>query len=464
MPIDKTTTPFSASNSVEDIVVFGAGSGSEGVQEAVARRNWRVAAYIDNNPALQGGMVRGLPVFAPEQVFQMQPAAVVAASMHQEAMAKQLVELGFPVEKIWFYGYSNVKSAGQIYRPNLTNQANPKAAQALEPIFKSNTWKTLQIGLTDACNLFCAHCSRTPRMASKPEFLSLPAFTRYLQAFDPAVHPELLLSDFGETTLVPELPQYLLTARNLGWKDIGFFTNGATLFPELFENLIGNGLLTSLTVSVEAVCPDMYRRIRGRNVNQLLAFLAMVRDIADVSGSPFKLKLNVTCMRMNENEWEPILELAARYRACQVNYACMFPFYTDSNPPEGKVCVPEQQITTADPSRLASTFASLVERGASLGVHVEPAVHLPNSATNKHTVAQPLCCPHPLAWTQVGLDGSVYPCCQVGKRYSLGNAGSQSFQQILRSPRATTFYAGLLPAGAPLEPCRLCGVLAGYNY
>ena len=65
------------------------------------------------------------------------------------------------------------------------------------------TWETLQIPLTENCNLLCLHCTRTRKFIEK--HIPQDEFKTHLAKFSPYKFENILLSDFGEPFLRKDL-------------------------------------------------------------------------------------------------------------------------------------------------------------------------------------------------------------------------------------------------------------------
>ncbi|MGD9559028.1 MAG: nucleoside-diphosphate sugar epimerase/dehydratase [Oscillospiraceae bacterium] len=82
------------------IVIFGHSHASEALVDALAARGYAVCAILDNNPAKQGAVYRGVPLMAPEGVraFSQSDVLVLVVSRFFAAMQAQLRTLGYAGE------------------------------------------------------------------------------------------------------------------------------------------------------------------------------------------------------------------------------------------------------------------------------------------------------------------------------------------------------------------------------
>ena len=116
----------------------------------------------------------------------------------------------------------------------------------------------------------------------------------------------------GEPLLRPDIPDFIRLARDLGLIDIMLITNGVLLTWDMGRELIEAGL-TRLMVSLDAVRPETYRRIRRggqleRTVGNVLNFLdlrrEMGRDLPLVRVSFIRMSFNEDEKNDFENFWQ----------------------------------------------------------------------------------------------------------------------------------------------------------------
>lgn len=91
----------------KEIYIFGHCSASEKLADLLIEKGYHVVAFLDNNPAKQGGEYQGIPVISPPEITgrDMTRMLICIVSRAYESMAKQLRELGYPgrVEKLADY-------------------------------------------------------------------------------------------------------------------------------------------------------------------------------------------------------------------------------------------------------------------------------------------------------------------------------------------------------------------------
>ena len=91
----------------KEIYIFGHCSASEELAVLLIEKGYRVTAFLDNNPAKQGGESQDIPIISPLEITQRDMARmfICIVSRAYESMARQLRELGYSgrVEKLADY-------------------------------------------------------------------------------------------------------------------------------------------------------------------------------------------------------------------------------------------------------------------------------------------------------------------------------------------------------------------------
>ena len=143
---------------------------------------------------------------------------------------------------------------------------------------------------------------------SRETFLALSA------AF-PAIEA-LILNGVGESLLHPDLEEFIRIAREAmpqeSW--IGFQSNGLLLDEQRALSLVKAGL-DRICLSLDAVCPDMFRTIReGGEVDDLQKAFAALRSARDACPES-RLQVGVEFVVMRDNLQQ--LPAVVRWAAAQ---------------------------------------------------------------------------------------------------------------------------------------------------
>lgn len=83
-----------------DVIVFGTGKRYQNNRIAI-RQRFNIIAFIDNNKELVDKYIDGIPVFDPNQVFDLQPLPILLMSAKEQEMRAQLKNLKISKERIW---------------------------------------------------------------------------------------------------------------------------------------------------------------------------------------------------------------------------------------------------------------------------------------------------------------------------------------------------------------------------
>jgi putative metalloenzyme radical SAM/SPASM domain maturase len=188
--------------------------------------------------------------------------------------------------------------------------ANPE--QEKHPAFRNHPSK-LFIELTTRCNLSCRMCLKQSAGCeiregdmSRDTFLSIvPALSRC---------EALILNGVGEPLLHPALEEFIRIAKKAmppeSW--VGFQTNGLLLHERRAESLVKAGL-DKICMSLDAICPDMFRRIRegGEVEDMKQAFAALRRARKICPDSRLQVGVEIVVMRDNLQHFPDVVRWSA---------------------------------------------------------------------------------------------------------------------------------------------------------
>ena len=171
----------------------------------------------------------------------------------------------------------------------------------------------LFVETTTRCNLRCQMCVKHTGDSDIPEGdLSMETFA----ALEPALpHAKaLILNGIGESLLHPELDEFIHRAKKLmpagSW--VGFQSNGLLLDDARARALVEAGL-DRICLSLDAVCPDTFRKIReGGEVEDLeQAFSALRKARTLRNEPPLKVGVEFVVMRDNIHQLPDVLRWSA---------------------------------------------------------------------------------------------------------------------------------------------------------
>ncbi len=167
----------------------------------------------------------------------------------------------------------------------------------------------LRVSLTDQCNERCLYCRPnayrgwTPR----PEHLSTPELIRVITAAVEMGFEHIRLTG-GEPLLRPDILEITRSIHNLpGLASLSLSTNGTLLAP-IARQLQGAGI-QSINLSLDALQPDIYRKITGGSFKE---FLSGFRSSLDAGFD--QIKINCVLLRgLNQQELRPLVHFAAEH-------------------------------------------------------------------------------------------------------------------------------------------------------
>lgn len=179
----------------------------------------------------------------------------------------------------------------------LLKKADRNELYSLEPPFPTTNFL---LELSNACNhkcLFCAH-QKMKRKVGKMQPAMVESVLR--QAYELGTR-EVGMYATGEPFLVPELPEYVKLAKDIGYTYVYLTSNGSLATPERIRAVIDAGL-DSIKFSINAPTPELYEFIHGRNdfakVKENLRYLNEYRKL---SGKDFRIYITGILTRFTED-------------------------------------------------------------------------------------------------------------------------------------------------------------------
>jgi radical SAM protein with 4Fe4S-binding SPASM domain len=255
---------------------------------------------------------------------------------------------------------------------------------------------------------------------------------------------------FGEPTLSPDFLPFLQELDRLQLTTT-FSTNGTTVDHELVEKLSELRHLQHANVSIDSPDPEIYRMIRGGELNQALRGLKLLRE-----GLRDSIDVTVTSLILASNldslfSFPPLLaDLGIRTFNLGGVYE-MAPGLEDQRPYDVERYTESLYAIRAAGRELGVDVVLVCERSrdkARLYYYpVEPSDHLTRQCS--------------LPWTKPFIDknGYIYPCSVCDHTAMMGSLGESSFQEIWKGKRFQQFRRDLLAGGARLpSSCRRCSM------
>lgn len=176
-------------------------------------------------------------------------------------------------------------------------KADRNELYTLEPPFPTTNFL---LELSNACNhacLFCAH-QKMKRKVGKmaPEMVD----SALRQAYELGAR-EVGMYATGEPFLVPELPEYIKLAKDIGYTYVYLTSNGSLATPERIRAVVDAGV-DSVKFSVNAPERKLYEFIHGRDdFDKVMEHLKYLNQYRKESGRDFKIYLTGILTRYTEH-------------------------------------------------------------------------------------------------------------------------------------------------------------------
>ncbi len=303
------------------------------------------------------------------------------------------------------------------------------------------------------CNLRCRTCQVPDYPPERRAHMSLD---RFRHIFDQVRPIKVALSGSGEPFLNPQLLDIVRHAKAGGASVLT--TTNFTLVEKRLDEIVESGL-DLIKISVDAVAPQTYERIRGRDfLERIHANIAALQEAKRRRGSatPF-VRLQFVLQADNLDETEELIPCAKRLGADSVYYQ-----------PLETLLVPDRKDALTrgvEFERLQARLASAAARAREARIATNAGVLL-RSLPFYYRKYQPGVPPDPptrvclLPWFSLYLNvfGDVRPCCSFaeGDVVSLGNVFEQSFEAIWNGEKYRDFRRRSRERRLTYTICRNC--------
>lgn len=165
----------------------------------------------------------------------------------------------------------------------------------------------LRISVTDRCNQRCLYCMPHGYKGwqNARDLLSLEQILRIVHAAAALGFRKYRITG-GEPLVRDDIPELVRQMLEIpGVHRVGLSTNGMRLAPQI--TALKQAGLSTVNISLDALSPEVYRRITGRPIEPVLEGIR-----AAVSAGFERVKLNAVLLRgINEAEIRPLIAFAA---------------------------------------------------------------------------------------------------------------------------------------------------------
>lgn len=184
-------------------------------------------------------------------------------------------------------------------------KANRTELYSLEPPFP---YSNFLIETSNACNHACIFCAHQKMKRKVGKIKTELVYDILQQAYDLGTR-EVGFYATGEPFLVPELPDFIKKAKEIGYTYVYLTSNGALATPEKIRAVIDAGL-DSLKFSINAPERRMYEFIHGRDdFDTVLEHLKYLNEYRKSSGKQYKIFVTGILTRFTEKMKEQYFEV-----------------------------------------------------------------------------------------------------------------------------------------------------------
>lgn len=178
----------------------------------------------------------------------------------------------------------------------LLKKANREELYCLEPPFP---YSNFLIETSNACNHACIFCAHQKMKRKVGKISTDFVFDILQQAYDLGTR-EVGFYATGEPFLVPELPDYIQRAKEIGYTYIYLTSNGVLATPEKIRAVIDAGL-DSIKFSINAPERKMYEFIHGKDdFDVVVEHLKYMNTYRKESGKNYKIFVTGILTRYTE--------------------------------------------------------------------------------------------------------------------------------------------------------------------
>jgi cytidyltransferase-like protein len=190
-----------------------------------------------------------------------------------------------------------VYNAMDLHERVALKKSNREELYCLEPPFPHTNFL---IETSNACNQNCIFCAYQKMTRKVGKIKTELAFDILAQAYALGTR-EVGFYATGEPFAVPELPEYIKKAKEIGYEYVYLTSNGALATPEKIRAVIDAGL-DSIKFSINAPERKMYEFIHGRDdFDIVMEHLMYLNDYRKKSGKSFKIFVTGILTRYTEH-------------------------------------------------------------------------------------------------------------------------------------------------------------------
>ena len=184
-------------------------------------------------------------------------------------------------------------------------KANRDNLYSLEPPFPKTNFL---MELSNVCNHACIFCTHQKMQRKIGRLNKALGFDILRQAYELGTR-EVGFYATGEPFLIPELPEYIKKAKDIGYTYVYLTSNGAMATPERIRAVIDAGL-DSIKFSINAPQRKLYKFIHGQDdFETVVAHLKYLNEYREQTGRAYKIYVTGILTRFTEHLQDKYHEL-----------------------------------------------------------------------------------------------------------------------------------------------------------
>lgn len=322
----------------------------------------------------------------------------------------------------------------------------------------------LYIEVTNYCNSLCVSCPLTYDHFLPFEPKHHLSWEKFRQIVDQVpVVERVVLHGIGEPLLNRDLPRFVAHLKERG-AYVLFNSNGVLLDERRGDALAAAGL-DELRVSVDAVSPALYARLRG--IDQLPRIVENLRAFVARHGGRERPRVSLWLVGMRENlhELPDFVRLGAQIGVPEVYLQRLVYFGGGERIADDATMVPEQSLYASLEAAQEELVQQCEQLAGELGVRFQASgattPHESVAAKGPHPWQG---CMRPWMLMYITANGTALPCCIAPfaaadyTQIMLGNVLSTPLAEVWNGARYQELRGAVLSEAPAPWPCQHCGV------
>jgi MoaA/NifB/PqqE/SkfB family radical SAM enzyme len=273
---------------------------------------------------------------------------------------------------------------------------------------------TLQLEVTNNCNLHCSICWRALR-EEKVELKDIP-FAKFKKAIDGMLKffpvKTINTQGLGEPLLCPEILKILDYAKSKGLT-VWFVTNGTLIDDNLAKRLVEIGV-DKIRISVDSADRQVYSAIKcGSDLDAVICNIGRLNHYKELlqKQAPV-ISFNSVVLHKNLSGIEELIDLASRNKVEEITLIPLVNFSKG-------LSIKQEQVDFYNDSFRAN-FDGLKEKARIKGLELNQGISLESQESRFCNFG-----------FYLDVDGYVRPCCNIS-RFNFGNINNNNLEVITR--------------------------------